>query len=582
MTACLLAATENHHLLHRTTPGRPLSGSVYRRCSCRNPKTSKQLGLTCPKLRRPAHGTWYIRHELPATAHGTRRFLRRGGYATKDEAQKNLDLVQCLLGLPAEDDVRRRRSVADLLQQAVTNREPFPCVDETVRRLRGGQDLTSRITVGEWLDVWLSAKRTRRTTTNSYTSHIRHHLTPRIGHIRLDQLSVADLTEMFDAIEADNETIAAENQVRREQIARCKAQASGRPTPHERARLAAEQAELAEMKPYRRVSGPATRQRIRTTLRAALNAAIAQQLITFNPAAHVELPAGKRPKPRLWTEENVRRWRETGQKPSPVMVWTPDQFGAFLDHTEGHPLHAFYHLIAFVGLRRGEGVGQEWVDVHLDEGLITVSKEIVQDAWTPYESEPKTDGSAATLSLDSQNIRILRAHKEKQRALKERRLKDGLPWTDTGKVFTKEDGTWLHPDTVSKEFRRLYEEVGLPPINLRDLRHLTATLTYAGGGDIHTVKARLRHSTIVLTSDTYTSLLPETDRAIAEAAVRMVPRQLGEAVRNKPSPTHSWLRHAAALRERLHVTALRFASRQHRPTIAVLPSRTPRSVVLDW
>jgi hypothetical protein len=55
-------------------------------------------------------------------------------------------------------------------------------------------------------------------------------------------------------------------------------------------------AAIAEMEPYRRIVGPATRQRARSTLRAALNAAIAQQLITFNPAAHVELEAGKRPK----------------------------------------------------------------------------------------------------------------------------------------------------------------------------------------------------------------------------------------------------------------------------------------------
>ncbi|WP_425585574.1 hypothetical protein [Streptomyces lunalinharesii] len=66
-------------------------------------------------------------------------------------------------------------------------------------------------------------------------------------------------------------------------------------------------AAIAEMEPYRRIVGPATRQRIRSTLRAALNAAIAQQLITFNPAAHVELEAGKRPKALVRTEERILR-----------------------------------------------------------------------------------------------------------------------------------------------------------------------------------------------------------------------------------------------------------------------------------
>jgi integrase len=100
----------------------------------------------------------------------------------------------------------------------------------------------------------------------------------------------------------------------------------------------------------------------------------------------------------------------------------------------------------------------------------------------------------------------------------------GPAWKDTGKVFTREDGSWLHPETVSEAFRRICATTGLPPITFRDLRHVAATLTHGGGGDIHTVKEVLRHSTIALTSDTYTSLLPELDREVAEKAAKLVPR----------------------------------------------------------
>ncbi len=85
-------------------------------------------------------------------------------------------------------------------------------------------------------------------------------------------------------------------------------------------------------------------------------------------------------------------------------------------------------------------------------------------------------------------------------------------------------GSWLHPETVSQTFRRIYATTDLPPITFRDLRHVAAALTHAGGGDIHTVKEVLRHSTITLTSDTYTSLLPELDREVAEKAAALVPR----------------------------------------------------------
>jgi hypothetical protein len=166
-------------------------------------------------------------------------------------------------------------------------------------------DLSGRMTVGEWLDTWLASKKTRKTTTNSYASHIRVHLKPRIGHIRLDRLdrlNVSHLVEMFDAIADDNEVIAAENKAREEQIGRCKPSAPGRPVTAERKRIAGERAKLDEMKPFRKPTGAATRQSIRRTLRAALNSAIAQQLITFDPAAHVEIESAKRPKALLWTE----------------------------------------------------------------------------------------------------------------------------------------------------------------------------------------------------------------------------------------------------------------------------------------
>lgn len=69
----------------------------------------------------------------------------------------------------------------------------------------------------------------------------------------------------------------------------------------------------------------------------------------------------------------------------------------------------------------------------------------------------------------------------------------------------------------------------LPPVRLHDLRHAAATLIHAGGGDLHAIKETLGHAGIAITSDTYLHLLPQVDRAIAEAAAAVVPLQ-----RNSP------------------------------------------------
>ncbi|MFB6948928.1 tyrosine recombinase XerC [Streptomyces niveus] len=510
-----------------------MKGSTYRRCYCRD-GDGKTLGGSCPKLSSKRHGTYAVRQELPERADGGRRSFSRSGFETAKKAQEVLDAVRALLALPDGNDTDGQARIGDLLEEVSKDKKaPLPGLEETRRRFRAGQPLVGVMTVGDWLDEWHAAKKREKSTLRGYGSHIDVHLKPGIGHILLDRLNVGHLTEFFDAINDQNEVIEAENTARREQQARATWGKRSRPPASETARLDQERAKLAEMPPYRRVTGAATQQRIRATLRSALNSAIAQQLLTFNPASHVELASGKRPKAKLWTPQHVAHWRETGEKPSGVMVWTPEQVGVFLDHSEADRLYALFHLIAFRGLRRGEAVGQAWADVDLDGALLTVSKTIIQDGWTPVESTPKTEDSAATIALGPLTVQVLRDHQTRQQAERAERLEARLPWSETGKVFTDTDGAWLHPEKVSDVFRRLCREADLPPINLRDLRHVAATLIHAGGGDLHAIKETLRHGTIQLASDTYTSLLPEVDQEVARNAESVVPR----ARRETPSGT---------------------------------------------
>lgn len=505
-------------------PSARRAGSIYRRCECRD-ADGKLLGNACPQMKKKSHGSVGLRQELPPDAEGKRRIFRRTGYDSVGKAQGDLSRLQAILDLPGDDPAEQQR-VGDLLADIARRRADIPQAAEVQRRLGVGVPLDGKTSVAEWLDRWMANKKTRPTTNNGYASHIRVHLKPRIGHYRLDRLNVGHVQEMFDAIADQADVIRAENEARREQEQRAKWHRPGRPPAKERERLAAERERLAAMKPYRKVTGPATRHAIRRTLRTALNAAIGQQLITFNAAKHVELGASARPKGLLWTTERVTRWRETGVIPSPVMVWTPEQLGAFLDAAEDSRLYAFYHLVAHHGLRRGEGVGADWAHVHLDTvpPHIDVLTEIVVDGWTPIETAPKTDSSMAAVTLDRETVAVLREHRARQDAERDARLAAGKTWTATGKVFTGDDGSWLHPDVVSKEFRRLVEAADLPPINLRDLRHGAAALVKAGGGDIDDASKKLRHSTIVLTADTYMALFQEYEQDLTERAAAAVPR----------------------------------------------------------
>jgi hypothetical protein len=89
-------------------------------------------------------------------------------------------------------------------------------------------------------------------------------------------------------------------------------------------------------------------------------------------------------------------------------------------------------------------------------------------------------------------------------------------------VFTTPDGVPLHPDWLTRRFRRLVSDSGLPPVRLHDLRHGAATLAHAAGADLKTVQEQLGHTSIVLTADTYTSVLLDLHFTVAEATARLV------------------------------------------------------------
>jgi len=339
--------------------------------------------------------------------------------------------------------------------------------------------------VARWLRQWLDGRTAIRPTTRlSHAGYIEQFLIPHVGHLTLAELTVTRLSEMFTRIGSQTNRAGLRHT-------------------------------------------PSTLAHIRTTLRAALNAAVRDGVIADNPARHVELPRNPRPRPVVWTSARVAAWRATGARPR-IAVWGLATLAEFLQAVRDDYLFALWWLLALRGLRRGEAAALRWSDVDLDHSELDVHRARTTAGYEVFEGAPKTDAGRRTVALDKRTTKVLRDHHRRQRA-----ASAGM-WTDGGYVFTGTDGRPLHPDAITRRFTRLVAAAGLPPIRLHDLRHGAACLAHAAGADLKTIQQQLGHATIAITADTYTTVLPATQRHSANATAKLLRKASGPRPAAKP------------------------------------------------
>ena len=180
-----------------------------------------------------------------------------------------------------------------------TRRDAEAALSEIISRVGKGDYVeSSKITVGEYLtDRWLPAitTRVRASTHDSYRRNIERHLVPRIGRIRLQQLSGDALNALYA-----------------ECVDRGRRDGKG--------------------------LSPRTVRYLHAIMRRALADAVRWRLVTRNVAEQADPP------------------RQT-RNHAAVATWTAGQLRSFLEHIREDRLYAFWHLLASSGMRRGEGLG---------------------------------------------------------------------------------------------------------------------------------------------------------------------------------------------------------------------------------
>lgn len=229
---------------------------------------------------------------------------------------------------------------------------------------------------------------------------------------------------------------------------------------------------------------------IRLVLSIALKQAMTWRLIAWNVASVVPGPKAT---------------------PREVPTLTMDDIARFLAATHGERLAALFVLALLAGLRHGELLGLRWDDVDLDASTIRIQRALVRVGSTNALRAPKTAMSRRTVGLPLVAVLALRERAAHQT---EERRAAGASWTEQGFVFTNATGAPISQRTVLEHLQRIVERARLPRMRLHDLRHGYASLLLAQNVHPKVVQEALGHSTIGITMDLYSHVLPTARREI--------------------------------------------------------------------
>lgn len=327
--------------------------------------------------------------------------------------------------------------------------EALKFLQENARNHNKGMTIaTGRQTVATFLPKWLADQaetEIRPSTAKSYKSKIDLYIIPALGDHKLTELTANHVNQMTKAL-------------------------------------------------LQRKLSPRTVFYARAVLRAALNDALREGLVTRNV---------------------VSLSQAVKQKSHKAVALAPEAAQSFLRSVKGDRLEALYVLLISTGMRVGEARGLQWKNVDLLKGTIAIEATL---EWLP-KSEPKlastkTDRSTRTLEIADELIATLKNHKSQQET---ERIAAGNGWESkypdlNDLVFTNLAGDPISYNTVYSQFQRHLTKAGLPKMRIHDLRHTFVSLMASTNTPILTISRVVGHINTNLTMNTYSHLFSEAQR----------------------------------------------------------------------
>jgi len=251
-------------------------------------------------------------------------------------------------------------------------------------------------------------------------------------------------------------------------------------------------------------AAPRTVHHHRAVLRRALNVAVRERRLPYNPAALVQPPRVDREKADPLTADEARR---------------------LLEATTGDRLHALWRLALVTGLRQGELLGLAWADVEPSAVVVRAQlQRLAPDQGGDVNGWARTPTKAArtvdSIAIDAGTSVVLADHKRRQA------VERSPGWRYWGLVFVTERGDPYHPSVIRNRFREACEAAGIRVRRFHDLRHSSAAIAKDAGVAEDVRQARLGHNTTAM-ARRYGGSSAEMDRRAADAiASELVAREV--------------------------------------------------------
>ena len=217
-----------------------------------------------------------------------------------------------------------------------------------------GAELTedSRMTLGEWLDIWLSEcaePSVRPSTYKGYRGYAERNIKPSLGSKQISKVTAADVQTLYRKLQREGGVGGG-------------------------------------------ALSPATVRRIHGVLHQALNAAVDRHLIVKNPTDDVTLPKKVTAAKTILNDKQLERFMEA--------IKADEHW------------HDFFYLEITTGLRRGELCGLMWTDFDAEKGTLTVRRTLHnKEGGGYYVGETKTGAGRRIIKLPPSTVQLLSERK---------------------------------------------------------------------------------------------------------------------------------------------------------------------------